>query len=31
VGLGPVLLLARMSRPLLVLSGRSDGAEQDEI
>jgi iron(III) transport system permease protein len=29
VGLGPVLLLARMSRPLLVLSGRSDGAIQD--
>ena len=29
VGLGPVLLLAHMSRPLLVLSGRSDGAFQD--
>jgi iron(III) transport system permease protein len=29
VGLGPVLLLARMSRPLLFLSGRSNGAPQD--
>ena len=29
VGLGPVVLLARMSRPMLVLSGRSDAAAQD--
>jgi len=29
VGLGPVLLLARMSRPMLVLSGRSDNGTQD--
>jgi iron(III) transport system permease protein len=29
VGLGPVVLLARMSRPMLVLSGRSENAAQD--
>jgi iron(III) transport system permease protein len=29
VGLGPVLLLARMSRPLLVLSGRPNGTPQE--
>jgi hypothetical protein len=30
VGLVPVLMLARMSRPMLVLSGRSNGgADQD--
>jgi iron(III) transport system permease protein len=32
VGLGPVLLLARMSRPMLVLSGRSDGGSpRDDV
>jgi iron(III) transport system permease protein len=32
VGLGPVLLLARMSRPMLVLSGRSgSGPSRDEV
>jgi iron(III) transport system permease protein len=29
VGLGPVVLLARMSRPLLVLSGRANGSSHD--
>jgi iron(III) transport system permease protein len=32
VGLGPVVLLARMSRPMLVLSGRSgSGSPRDEV
>jgi iron(III) transport system permease protein len=29
VGLGPVVLLARMSRPMLVLSGRTNGSPQN--
>lgn len=29
VGLGPVVLLARMSRPLMVLAGRANGSSQD--
>jgi hypothetical protein len=28
VGLGPVVLLARMSRPLTVLAGRANGSSQ---
>jgi iron(III) transport system permease protein len=31
VGLGPVMLLARMSRPMLMLSGRSNGSPTPSV